>query len=283
MEKETCLECPYFSREYENCDLLESISINTLTNLLTAPCGLMERLNKASKKMVYSVKNSIGDKQLIAEELVQEGFLGLVEKFNSKAFSFKNPDRKLDDIINYAITVMKHSLVKMEGTSKKIQGRYCINYLGKCNLNTIIIDNGIGSGKTEAFPHYNSLSCRDINPKLLDPACNYFTPPQLYSLDKHLNTDDSASKTSFLDLLNSPNNPSSEMEQEWKSTIISKWIQAETLPEMRQIIRIIKYWNLLESDQNVSNISKISKSIEVDSSTIHNDLEILNRWRHDMS
>lgn len=276
-----CTKCEHFKEIPEICGLLKEVSIRDFEKLLAAPCDISNLIKKKAMKLAAPVSHHMGDIDCLADELAQEALFALVKKFQKGEFQYQGLSRTIEDILKFAATVMRHYLTKA-GTVKKIQGRYCVHFIEGCTLKNHKVERGDNAGAVEAFPHFRSKECREVNPGSLIPPCRHFTSPRLdsiYADEAGDSAGQNENKVPLIDMLQSGEDEISERMLEWKDMVKSMWMRAESVPEMRHIIRLVKYRMLLENDQRVSNIVKIGEVTKVDPSTIHNDLEMLEKWR----
>jgi len=276
-----CTKCEYLEEIPGTCELLKEVSIETFEKLLAAPCDISNLIKKTAVKLAAPVSHHMGDVDYMADELAQEALFALVKKFKEGDFQYKGSSRTIEDILKFAATVMRHYLTKA-GTVKKIQGRYCVHFREGCTFKNHKVEHGDKAGAAEAFPYFESKECREVNPRSLTPPCLCFTSPRLdsiYADEAGDSAGQNENKVPLIDMLQSGEDEISERMLEWKDLIKSMWMRAESVPEMRHIIRLVKYRMLLENDQRVNNIVKIGEVAKVDPSTIHNDLEMLEKWR----
>lgn len=281
VRKSYCVICRYSDKASGDCRLLREVSIDVLNKLLSAPCNISKLINKSALKLAVPVSSYLGDKESLAEELTQEALLALVMKFKNKEFQFHGHNPSIVDILKFTSTVMKNYLSNM-GTVKKVQGRYCVYFINGCTLNTYTVDYGNRMGKTESFPHYGSKECRKINPRLLKPSCGYFTSPKVDSLYSGTLGNNEFSVNNKFSLIDTIQCPVADVDQkvlEWSSLIKSIWLRAKSVPEIRCLVRLVKYQLLLEENQDVNNIVKIAAASRIDSSTVKKDFETLEKWR----
>ena len=281
IKQKYCIRCQYSDKTSGNCNLIDEVSIEVFSKLLLAPCNISKLIKISALKLAAPVSNYLGDDEYIAEELTQEALLALVKKFQNKDFQYHGPDRTIIDILKFGSTVMRNYLSNM-GTIKKVQGRYCVYFKDGCTLNTYIARHGNNVGEMLTFPYYGSKKCRETNPRLLKPSCEYFTSPQVDSIysNEFGNAEDPGNeKISLIDTIQSPGDEVDQKILEWKSLIKTLWRRAESVPEMRCLIRLVKYQTLLDNSQHVNNIVKIAAASGIDPSTINKDLETLDKWR----
>ena len=281
IKRRYCTSCRYSDKNSGSCNLLKEVSIEVLNKLLLAPCDISQLIKKSAIKLAAPVSTYLGDDEYIAEELTQEALMALVKKFQNQDFQFHGSDRTIVDILKFASTVMRNYLSNM-GTIKKVQGRYCVHFKNGCTIKTYIAGHGDNLGEMKEFPHFGSKKCRETNPHLLKPSCEYFTSPKvdsIYSNEFGNEEKPGNEKFSLIDTIRSPGDEVDQKILEWKSLIKSLWIRAESVPEMRCLIRLVKYQILLENDQQVNNIVQIAAASGIDPSTINKDLENLENWR----
>ncbi len=275
--------CQHFDKTVKSCVLLADISSESFENLLSSRCNIMKVIERAAYKIALSFVSHLRDVGTIAEELSQEALLALVNKFKNRDFQFHSDERSFTDLLKYASIVMKNYLIS-QGTPKKIQGRYCVNFINGCTLKTYRVNHGKEAGASKPFPHFSAVKCRDKNPNMLNPPCKYFCPPKLDLIPLYHEKDSDHSNayaSNSIDTIQSLKDEDHRVKVEWESLISSMWRKARTVPEMRHIIRLTKYRILLDTDDKVKNISHLADNLGIDPSTIHNDFEMLKIWRSD--
>jgi hypothetical protein len=275
-------DCRHFSAEGCNCSLLSKLDAKAFGLLLAGGCDLTGVLNAIANKILHDKGRYHSYSGIDASDLVNDALLGLLALLRNRDFPFQSEKHCLNDLIGYCVQSMKHALLKYS-TVKKFQGRYCVYFTDCCTVSGPDVSDAPepSADAEDAHRYYGKRDCVDQNPSKMNPPCRRFASPLGQSISESDSSDEqSGNGMRPSDILGvAGQNDLDEIDR--KNLLVKKWRDAKSIPEIRRVVRIIKYKTMEGGDMEGLNIAGLARELGLDPGTIRDDLETWAHWRSD--
>jgi hypothetical protein len=277
-------ECEHYCDADHNCRLLNKLDAKGFGLLLAGPCGLTDRLNTLAFRILHEKGRYHSYSGIDEFDIVNDAIIGLVAMLNKKDFPFQSEKHSLNDVIGYCVQSMKHALLKYS-TIKKFQGRYCVYFTDCCTVAGPDVSQGAEPDRPGVKTHhyYGKRDCVDQNPYKMEPPCARFASPLGQSLsgagrgEADSSEDQGGKVFSLSDILSMGGQDNLE-EIDRKKLLVKKWREAKSVPEIRRVVRILKYSTLEGGEMEDMNIAQLARGLGLDPGTVRDDLGTWVKW-----